>query len=143
MNRTVKATEAAFWEAFSSFCPPGGYFEARGGAQRELDGRFIDAIDSLLVPKLGRSQESRQWRHEMDVYRSGVHSLIFTAQSFDPEFVTLLQSLLVGEHENYCIVCQVLPAIDRPTASRIGSVAIRENRLLLSYPLVAHLNGRL
>ena len=142
MNRTVKVTEAQFWEAFSSFCPPGGFFDGQGAAQRDINLRLAEAIDALLVPKLGRWQESEKWRHQLDVYRDGIHSLEFSGASFDPEFVPLLQRLLVGEHEIFCILCQVLPSLGGSRESRIGSVAIRSNRLLVSYPLVKYLKGQ-
>jgi hypothetical protein len=143
MNRTVKATEAEFWSAFGGFCPPGGFFHFRGEAQVAVGRRLVEAIDALLVPRLGASQESKTWRHELDAYREGIHSLLFTASSFDPDIVPLLQGLLVGEHEVFCILCQVLPSLESPSTARIGSVAIRSNRLLVSYPLVKFSNGRL
>ena len=142
MNRTVKVTEAEFWEAFSSFCPPGGFFHVRGSAQRDIDRRLLDAIDALLVPKIGPSG-SGEWRHELDTYRDGIHALVFSVSSFDPEFVPLLQALLVGEHEVYCILCQVVGTLGAADKSRVGSVAIRFNRLLVSYPLVKFFNGRI
>jgi len=142
MNRTVKATEAEFWGAFSSFCPPGGFFDVQGNAQRAIERRLVEAIDALLVPRIGEWQASETWRRELDVYRAGIHSLVFSAASFDPEFVPLLQRLLVGEHEHFCILCQVLPSLGAPSESRIGSVAMRSNRLLVSYPLVKYLNGQ-
>ena len=142
MNRTVKVTEAEFWQAFRGFCAPGGFFDAQGGAQRGISRRLFEAIDAVLTPRLGSWQESEKWRHQLDVYRDGIHSLVFSASSFDPEFVPLLQGLLVGEHEVFCILCQVLPSLGASSESRIGSVAIRSHRLLVSYPLVKHLNGQ-
>ena len=142
MNRFVKATEAEFWEAFSSFCPPGGFFDIQDEAQCEIDRRLVEAIDAVLVPRLGRWQESKQWQRQSDVYRAGIHSLVFSAASFDSDFVPSLQRLLVGEHEIFCILCQVLPSLGGPSESRIGSVAIRSNRLLVSYPLVKYLRGQ-
>jgi hypothetical protein len=142
MNRIVKATEAEFWEAFSSFCPPGGFFDVHDDAQGDIDLRLVEAIDALLVPRLGRWQESDKWQRQPDVYRAGIHSLVFSAASFDSEFVPSLQQLLVGEHEIFCILCQVLPSLGGSSESRIGSVAIRSSRLLVSYPLVKYLGGQ-
>ena len=142
MNRTVKATEAEFWATFTSFCPPGGFFDVQGRAHRAIEGRLVEAIDALLVPRLGEWQASETWQHELDVYRAGIQSLVFSAAGFDPEFVPLLQGLLVGEHEHFCILCQVLPSLGAPRGARIGSVAMRSNRLLVSYPLVKYLNGQ-
>lgn len=141
MNRIVKVTEAEFWEAFSSFCPPGGFFHLQEGAQGDIDRRLLEAIDALLVPRLGTWQASNKWRHELGVYRDGIHSLLFSASSFDPQFVPLLERLLVGEHEVFCILCKVLPALGGPNDAHIGAIAIRTNRLLVSYPLVKYLNG--
>ena len=142
MNRTVKPSEAEFWDAFSSFCAPGGFFDGTGGVQREIDRRLGDAVDALLVPRLGGLQESDKWRRQSDAYRNGIHSLECSVASFDPEFVPLLQALLAGEHENYCILCQVLQSLGGSEASRIGSIAIRATRLLVSYPLVKHFSGQ-
>jgi len=143
MNRTVKATESEFWGAFSSFCPPGGYFDGPGSAQRDVDRRLGEAIEALLVAELGPSEASGTWRHELGAYRAGIHSLRFSAAGFDPGLVPALQRLLVGEHEVYCIVCQVFQSLSAPSEARIGSVAMRSNRLLVSYPLVEHSKGRL
>jgi hypothetical protein len=143
MNRTVKATESEFWGAFSSFCPPGGYFDGPGSAQRDVDRRLGEAIEALLVAQLGPSETSGTWRHELGAYRAGIHSLRFSAAGFDPGLVPSLQALLVGEHDVYCIVCQVFQSLSAPSEARIGSVAMRSNRLLVSYPLVEHSKGRL
>ena len=143
MNRTVKATEDEFWQAFSSFCAPGGFFDGQGAAQREIDRRLLEAIDALLVPRLGTGEESAKWQHQPDVYRDGIHALKFCGESFDPEFVPALQRLLVGEHDVFCILCQVYPSLGGASEARIGCVAIRSDRLLLSYPLVKYLNGRI
>jgi len=143
MNRTVKATDAEFWEAFGGFCAPGGFFDVQGAAQREIDRRLVAAVDALLVPRLGAWQGSEKWRHQFDVYRDGIRSLEFGIQSFEPECVPELQSLLVGEHEHFCILCEVFTALVGSSKTRVGSVAIRASRLLVSYPLVKRLNGQI
>jgi hypothetical protein len=142
MNRTVKATEAEFWDAFGGFCAPGGFFDVQGRAQREIDRRLVAAVDALLVARLGCARAGAKWRHQFDAYRDGIVSLLFAAPSFDPALVPSLQALLVGEHEHFCILCEVLPSLGAAEALRIGSVAIRANRLLVSYPLVKHLDGQ-
>jgi len=143
MNRIVKASEAEFWQAFGGFCPPGGFFHVRGSVQVQIDQHLTEAIDALLVPKLGSPQASASWAHEFGAYRDGIHSLLFSETSFDPDLVPSLQGLLVGEHEVYCILCQVFASLTGSQQQRIGSVAIRSTRLLVSYPLVKHLNGRI
>ncbi len=142
MNRIVKASEAEFWQVFGGFCPPGGFFHVRGSVQAGIDRRLSEAIDELLVPKLGSVQGPGTWAHEFGAYRDGIHSLLFAESSFDPDLVPSLQGLLAGEHEVYCILCQVFSPPAGAQQQRIGSIAIRSNRVLVSYPLVKHFNGR-
>jgi hypothetical protein len=143
MNRIVKASEAEFWEAFSSFCPPGSFFFGNDIPHKDIERRLVEAIDALMVPRLGTWQASGKWRHEAGVYRDGIRSLVFSAENFDPDLVPALQRLLVGEHDVFCILCKIVPSLDGPSEARIGSIAIRSNRLLLSYPLVKYLHGRI
>jgi len=95
------------------------------------------------VPRLGSPEGSESWAHEFGAYRDGIHSLLFSAAGFDPELVPSLQGLLAGDHEVYCILCQVFESLAGEKRQRIGSLAVRSTRLLVSYPLVKHLHGRI
>jgi hypothetical protein len=140
--RIVKMTDAEFWEALDGFTSPRQVFDAQGQAHADIDFRLVELIDGVVAPAIGDWERSQRWWHQMDFYGDGIRSLIFAAADFQPGFVPALQRLLVGEHADFCILCQVMPSLDARNGSRIGSIAIRSNGLLISYPLVEFLRGQ-
>ncbi|SUS05872.1 conserved hypothetical protein [uncultured Defluviicoccus sp.] len=143
MKRIVVATEAEFWEALESFRAPRSVFDAQGDSHGEIDMRLIDGIESVIAPSLGTWNHSERWWHQMDFYGDGIRSLVFAAAQFSPSFVPALRQLLVGEHSDFCILCQVSHSLVDQDDGKIGSLAIRSDALLVSYPLVEFLRGEI
>jgi hypothetical protein len=142
MARIVKRTEEEFWDALSAFCAPRSTFDAQGDAHGDIDLRLVEGIDAVIAPTLGSWEKSEDWWHQLDFYGDGIRSLVFSARSFSPEFIPSLQRLLAGEHEQFCILCQVVQSPMGPDEGRIGSIAIRAHDTLVSYALVEYLNGQ-
>ena len=46
------------------------------------------------------------WFENLDFYGDGVRQLSFRWSDVPPFMLTQLQSLLVGEHERFCILCK-------------------------------------
>ena len=142
VTRIVKATDEEFWEALDDFTAPRHIFDAQGEAHAKFDMQLVESIEDVLIPVLGNWERSQRWWHQMDYYGDGIRSLLFAAADFQPSFVPTLQRLLVGDQADFCILCQVMPTMDAPKESRIGTIAIRSDSLLISYPLVEFLKGQ-
>ena len=98
----------------------------------EIDLRLIDKIEDLLHPIIGDWEDSDTWYHKMDYYGDGIRSLMFNWSVFDADFVPKLQALLVGEHDPFCILCQIFEDIGADEPDRFGTIAIFSNRLVIS-----------
>ncbi len=142
-SRVVAATEPAFWNAFESFCAPRSIFDAQGGRHGEIDLRLVESIESFLIPVLGEWEASDDWWHQLDCYGDGIRSLSFSADSFSPAYVPAFQRMLVGEHEPFCILCQIHRSLAGIDDTKIGALAIRSDRLLVSYPLAEFFSGQI
>lgn len=143
VRRVVAATEPAFWSAFESFCAPRSNFDAQGSRHAEIDLRLVESIESFLIPLLGQWEQSDRWWHQLDHYGDGVRSLSFSADSFSPAYVPAFQRLLVEEHESFCILCQISRSLEGVDDTKIGSLAIRSDRLLISYSLAEFFGGQI
>jgi hypothetical protein len=80
-------------------------FEAQGETHGDIDLRLVNSIEDLLVPILGRWENSDVWFHQLDFYGDGVRSLTFRRAAFPYAQVKSLQQLLHGEHAPFCILC--------------------------------------
>ena len=118
-------------------------FEAQGEAHADIDMRLVDAIESVIAPKLGAWDGSERWWQKTDFYGDGIRSLAFASADFSPDFVTALRQLLTGEHAEFCILCQVHRSLSGPVEATLGCVAIRADAILVSYPLVELVNGEI
>ncbi len=143
VRRVVAATEPAFWNAFESFCAPRPVFDAQGSGHAEIDLRLVYSIESFLTPMLGPWEQSDRWWHQLDCYGDGVRSLSFSADVFSPAYVPAFQRLLVGEHESFCILCQIHQSLAGREDTKIGSLAIRSGRLLISCSLDEFFSGQI
>ncbi len=142
MIRIVATTEEAFWQKLDGFIAPRSVFEAQGDRHGDIDMRLVERIDAFLVPKIGNCDQSDRWCHNIDYYGDGIRSLEFAAGCFSPVFVQDFQHMLVGEHADFTVLCKVHTDIFAED-SRIGSIAVRSDRMLVAYLLVACLNGQL
>ena len=124
---------------------PRAVFEAQGTTHGEVDFRLVQSIDELLIPHLGRWEESDTWFHQLDYYGDGVRSLTFSRAAFPFEHVKSLQRLLQGEHSSFCILCIATSSLGAPI-DQIGSspeddyLAIFANGLLATKAIAARLS---
>ncbi len=142
VRRVVTLTEPMFWSSLESFCAPRSVFDAQGDDHADIDLRLVDSIESFLVPTLGQWEQSDRWWHQLDFYGDGIRSLSFAATSFSPSFVPAFQQFLFGEHEHFCILCQVSQSLGGTEDTKIGSLAVRADSLLVSYPLAEFFRGQ-
>jgi hypothetical protein len=135
----VVATDKDFWKKISRFCAPVSVFDAQGDDHGNIDLRLVRHIESYLIPVLGAWERSDIWWHQMDVYGDGVRSLIFRTSAFKPRFVVDLHSLLKGEHADFCIVCQIHDSIRGDEDTKLGSIAIRAEKIMACRPVIKFL----
>lgn len=125
-------SESEFWDRLESESTDRDFFDAQGDEHSEIDMRLVEKIEGYLVPIIGRWENPSNWFHQMDFYGDGIRSLSFTWSFFKKEFIDELQGFLVGEHEPFCILCQFHEDINSLEDTKIGSLAIFSNRLMVS-----------
>ena len=128
----VVPTDKAFWKKLPSFRTPDSVFEAQGDEHGEIDLRLVESIEAYLEPILGPWEESEIWWHQMDFYGDGIRSLMVQTAAFQPRFVPALHALLKGEHAKFCIVCQLHESLAQDGGSKLGSIAICADRLMVN-----------
>ena len=124
--------ETKFWARLKSECADEAVFDAQGDEHSEIDMRLVEKIGSVLHPQIGDWESSDDWYHNLDYHGDGIRSLTFNWSVFSADFIEQLQSLLVGEHEPFCILCQIFEDIGSDDDTRIGSIAIFKDRLVVS-----------
>ena len=135
----IVVSESHFWSRLESECTDETVFDAQGEEHSEIDMRLVDKIEEFLEPKIGDWESSDDWYHNLDYYGDGIRSLIFNRSVFNPGFIEPLQALLIGEHEPFCILCQIFEEMGSDDDTRIGSIAIFNDRLMLSRPIAREL----
>ena len=128
----VVSTDKAFWQKLPTFRTPDSVFEAQGDEHGEIDLRLVESIESYLEPILGQWEGSESWWHQMDFYGDGIRSLMFQTAAFRPRFVPALHALLKGEHAKFCIVCQLHASLTQDDDSKLGSIAICADKLMVN-----------
>jgi len=140
----VVAGEHDFWRRMERIQTPREVFEAQGAEHPESDLRLVHKIEELLVPLLGRWEQSDRWFHQMDWYGDGVRSLMFRRDVFPKDQVFAMQALLAGEHEQFAIVCSVVDSFASGAESSRGRpddyLALFSHRLLVTQPLANELS---
>ena len=142
MIRIVTNTEEEFWKKLGSFIASRSIFEEQGEEHGDIDFRLVEKIDDYLSPKIGTWEQSDHWFHNIDFYGDGVRSLEFSADSFSPDFLRRFQAMLIGEHSEFTVLCKVMTNFS-DSGTKIGSIAIRNDRMLVSYPLAAYFYGQI
>ena len=127
----VVPTDKVFWQKLQGFRAPDLVFEAQGDEHGEIDLRLVESIESYLEPILGQWEGSDTWWHQMDFYGDGIRSLMFQTAAFQPRFVPALHGLLKGEHAQFCIVCQLHESLTQDSDSKLGSIAICADKLMV------------
>ena len=117
----VVAGEHDFFRRFEHLTADRSIFEAQGASHGDIDLRLIEKIENLLVPLLGRWEQSSKWFHQMDYYGDGVRSLTIQRDSFPRDQLASLQALLVGEHEPFTILCIVTESLLPPNPEPPGT----------------------
>ncbi len=120
--------------------PNQAVIEAQGDDHEDIDMRLVEKIDAYLAPILGDWESSEVWWHNLAVHGHGIRSLLFSESAFDPGFIDTLQGFLTGEHEPFCILCQVFESLGDDDENRVGSIAIFHDHITLSRPLARKLS---
>lgn len=131
----VVPDEGAFFRRYAQLLPSPSVFRAHGEEHGDIDSRLIGKIEAILVPLLGKWEQSSIWFHQMDYFGDGVRSLLFQPSTFPREHITKLQALLVGEHAQFTIVCHI-EAFGRSAPQDIAShrelLAIFSGKMLVT-----------
>jgi hypothetical protein len=135
----IVVSEPDFWTRLESECTDEAVFDAQGDAHSEIDMRLVEKIGGVLHPQIGDWESSNDWYHNLDYHGDGIRSLVFNWSVFHADFIEQLQALLVGEHEPFCVLCQVYEDMASDDDTRIGSVAIFKDRLMVSRPIAKKL----
>lgn len=139
VNGVLVVSEREFWKRLESESTPVGFFDEQGDAHGDIDLRLVDKIDEYLTPLIGSWESSDNWYHNIDFYGDGVRSLSFSRSLFKPEYINVFQKMLEGEHEPFCILCQVHESMLSNEESKIGSIAIFSNKLMVTKGLATML----
>lgn len=131
----VVDTDDEFWRKIERFCAPRSVFDEQGDAHADIDLRLVERIEAYLRPILGGWEESERWWHQMDFYGDGIRSLMFRRVDFEPRFVVGLHELLSGEHHMFCIVCQIHELFKGEADTKVGSIAIRSEGIMVTRPV--------
>ena len=113
--------------------------EAQGDDHERIDLRLVDKIESYLTPILGDWESSEIWWHDLTVDGNGIRSLLFTEAAFDPKFIDELQRFLTGEHEAFCILCQIFESLGGKDDTRIGTIIVFSDEIVVSKPVARKL----
>lgn len=113
--------------------------DAQGEEHEDIDMRLVEKIDSYLEPIIGDWESSKFWWHQLMVDGHGIRSLLFTESIFDPKFIDELQRFLTGEHEPFCILCQIFESLGDDGDDRLGTIIIFSNEIVISKPLAGKL----
>lgn len=132
---SIASSMAEFWEKWKNIIAPSSYFEAQGIEHADIDLRLVMAIETILVPRLGRWEKSEIWWHQMDWMGDGVRHLQFRRSHFAPEFIPTLQRLLIDEHEHFTILCQINTRLDDVDDSEVNLIAICSKQILITRKL--------
>ena len=125
-------SEAELWDRLEGECTRREFFDAQGDEHCQIDMRLVTKIEEYLVPIIGQWENSDAWFHQMDFYGDGIRALSFSLSVFRNDFIDYLQSLLVGEHEPFCILCKIHENLGGIEDTKIGTLVIFSNRLMLS-----------
>jgi hypothetical protein len=131
----VVATDKDFWRQLPDFRTSDSVFDAQGEAHADLDLRLVERIESYLSPVLGQWEGSDSWWHQMDYYGDGIRSLMFRTSAFQPHFVVALHGFLKEEHAEFCIVCQLHESITGDEDTKLGSIAICADKIMVTRPV--------
>lgn len=142
----VVAGEEEFYRRLERLATPRAVFEAQGAEHSQIDMRLVDKIESLLVPLLGRWEQTDRWFHQMDYYGDGVRSLMFRRDVFPRNQLHKLQALLVGEHQPFTILCMVIEQLmqspgSKPKGRPDDFVALFAGKMLVTKALANELSS--
>jgi hypothetical protein len=119
-----------FWAQFTSEMKPQSYFDTYGEELWELDQKLYESIESILVPILGPWEGTDNWWHETDFHGDGIRTLIFSRYCFLPNLIPQFQSLLVGDLENFVIVCLVYEHIEQSNTPFVEARAVFNDHVI-------------
>lgn len=131
-NGMLIVSETEFWDRLESECTDRKTFDSQGAEHGDIDMRLVEKIENYLVPIIGRRENTSNWFHQMDCYGDGIRSLSFSLNFFRKDFIDHLQNFLVGEHEPFCILCQLHEDLGSERDTKVGSLAIFPNKLMVS-----------
>lgn len=129
-----------FFDRFERLTSDRSVFDSQGPAHGEIDLRLVQKIEAVLVPLLGKWEQSSTWFHQLDHYGDGVRSLVFRRPAFPAECLTQLQALLVDEHEPFAILCIATESLgatkeESPTEREDDYLAIFSGKILVTKAL--------
>lgn len=136
-TETKIVSEEELWELLDSECTDREFFDAQGDEHGEIDMRLVEKIEAFLETQPGCEEASEHRLHNLDFYGDGIRSLSFSVHLFKPEFVETFRKMLTGEHEPFCILCMIHADLTKDY-TRIGTIAIFSNKLIVASPLAKH-----
>ena len=138
-SSTRVLSERRLWEFLDEDDRNSDAIDAQGDEHEDIDMRLVDKIDDYLEPILGDWESSEIWWHNLTVDGHGIRSLLFAEAAFDPKYIGAFQDLLTGEHQPFCILCQVFESLGSDEGVRVGSVIILSDEIVISKPLAKKL----
>ena len=125
----VAVSEDEYWAEVDDLKGSCEFFEEQEDAHGQIDGDLQDAIEAILVPRVGPWERSDVWFHNQDFYGNGVRSLAFRAGDFPWATVVSLQRLLTGDAALFCISVHILDTL-QAEGKLVGSIAILQDEVV-------------
>ncbi len=142
MEYEVYQDKASFIKAFFSGLISEEDVAELGDAFEELEDVLIAKTESLLEPRIGAWDQTKEWWHQMDSDGDGKRELVFSRAVFQPGFVSELQVLLAGPFNRFAFLVQVPETMEEWGQNKYGEVGIFSNRLIATKAFVSEFAAR-
>jgi hypothetical protein len=104
-------------------------------AHERCDRELVNKVDAVICPVLGpRGSANELWFENLDFYGDGVRQLSFRWSDFPSYLVIQLQSLLVRDHQSFCILCK-FHTKRMEKGELVGLLALFHDTTLVTRPL--------
>ena len=132
LSGTFVVTDSEFWSRLDSECVDRSVFDAQGDNHERLDLQLAGNVNALIEPVLGEAGETSRWWHDLDCHGDGIRPLSMDFDALDPQWLAQFQSILVGPFENFCILLQVHEQIYGEEGTKVGCMAIFNQKTMVT-----------
>ena len=132
LSGTFVVTDDEFWSRLDSECIDRSHFDTQGDDHERVDLELVDKINTLIEPVLGEANENSRWWHNLECHGDGIRPLSMDFEVLNPQWLAQFQFMLVGPYEPFCILLQVHEQLYGEDDSKIGCVAIFNQKTMVT-----------